>query len=275
MTVITGVVDRTENTRHITISNQRSQVTGELIGIFDGRRTRPLSAIDSIMLHQTGFFQSARGNNVAAYDHMIAHFVVLPNGTILQLRDLEARLNSIAKDYGLHVEFVGCFNNDSFDCARYRSYLADETSRRERPTRCNPAVVTRSRGDIPTLEQIRAGRQLISTLVAFPAIADQIDYILAHRQLSTLSRANCPGPHIWYNVGHWAETSPTLSLSSGRRRARAIPTSWTDPRFVIPLPCAETGSSGEYSPRQRLTPRSEEITAFACRKQTTTGIAAV
>lgn len=273
MTVISGVIDRTEHTRHITISNQRSSVTGELIGIFDGRRTRPLSAIDSIMLHQTGFFQSARGNNVGAYDHMIAHFVVLPNGTILQLRDLETRLNSIAKDYGLHIEFVGCFNTDTFDCTRYRSYLADESSRRERPTRCMNSVVTRSRGDVPTLEQIRAGRQLITTLVNFPAIADQIEYILAHRQLSTISRGNCPGPHIWYNVGHWAENEPSLNLSSARRRASAIPSSWRDPRFVIPIPCGDSAS--EYSPRQRLAPRPEEITAFACRKQTTTGMTVV
>ncbi|WP_031432425.1 peptidoglycan recognition protein family protein [Methylomarinum vadi] len=169
MTVITGVVDRTEHTRRITISNQRSARTGELISIFDGRRTRPLAAIDSIMLHQTGFFQSARGNNIAAYDHMIAHFTVLPNGTVLQLRDLEARLNSIAKDYGLHIEFVGCFNDDSFDCARYRGYLADESSRRSRPSRCMNSVVTRSHGDVPTLEQIRAGRQLITTLVNYPS----------------------------------------------------------------------------------------------------------
>ncbi|WP_031432423.1 hypothetical protein [Methylomarinum vadi] len=98
---------------------------------------------------------------------------------------------------------------------------------------------------------------------------------MAHRQLSTLSRGNCPGPHIWYNVGHWAENEPTLNLSSGRRRAAAIPSAWQDPRFVIPLPCAASDAGSEYSPRQRLTPRPEEVTAFACRKQTTAGLSVV
>lgn len=235
MTVLAGVTDRTEHTRSIEHSSQVSRTTGERIGIFDGRRTRALTGIDAILLHQTGFWQSARGNDVAAYDRMIAHFAILPDGNVLQLRDLEARLNSASQDYGVDIEVVGCFNDDRFDPAVWQSHLAEG---RARPRGCTPYAVSHSQGELPTLAQIEAGRRLIAALVSLDPIRGQIRYILAHRQVTRISRENCPGPHVWYNLGHWAGAQWHLS-STRRASNRPIPAAWQDPRFAVPPPCPD------------------------------------
>lgn len=238
MTVLTGVTDRTEHTRAIEFSNQTSRTTGERIGIFDRRRSRPLSGLDAIILHQTGFWQSARGNDPGAYDRMIAHFVVLPDGNVLQLRELEARLNSASQDYGVDIELVGCFNDDRFDCAAWQRHPAEG---RARPRGCSPYVVSHSQGEIPSLSQIEAGRRLIAALISHDPIQGRIRYILAHRQVTRISRENCPGPHVWYNLGHWAETQ--WRLSSARRAAdRPIPPTWQESRFAVPAPCTYASS---------------------------------
>lgn len=261
MTVLSGFVDRTEHTRSITLSNQVSQRTGERIGIFDGPRTRALSGVDAIILHQTGFWQSARGDNPAAYDRMIAHFVILPNGTVLQLRELEARLNSASQNYGVDIEVVGCFNAESFDCEIWRSSI---TEGRERPRGCSPYAVTHSLGELPTLAQIEAGRRLIAALTDLEPIRGQIRYILAHRQVTRISRENCPGPHVWYNLGHWAETR--WQMSSSRRAAdRTIPPSWQDSRFAIPAPCTRS-TAGPLQGPNAASRIAEGIYALAQRR---------
>lgn len=267
MTIVSGVVDRTNQTRSITHSNQYSAETGERIGIFDGAETRPLANVDAIILHQTGYWQASRGNDVGAYDHTIAHFVILPNGTVLQIRDLEARLNSVSANYGLDIEVVGCFNSDRFDCETYRRNMAEG---RERPRRCTPRAVSRSQAEVPGRAQIDAGRRLIAAITDHEAMPDQVHYILAHRQLSSLSRENCPGPHLWYNLGHWAVTRWRMS-SSRHRRNRAIPPAWENPRFAIPLPCPPIRTDDQAG-QQRLETGPAGVYAAARRRPGTTGM---
>jgi hypothetical protein len=251
MTVLAGVTDRTPHTGSIERSGQRNPETGEPIPVFRGRRSRPLAGIDSIVLHQTGFWQSARGDDLSAYDRMIAHFVLLPNGTVLQLRELEARLNSASLDYGVDIEVVGCFNDDSFDCETYRRLRAAGF---ERPRGCSLHAMTHCQGELPSLAQIESGRRLIGALAELEAIPDRIRYILAHRQITGMGRGNCPGPHLWYNLGHWAETrmTPRRLSSSRRSRDRPIPPTWQDGRFALPPSCtlgADAPMPGEASRR--------------------------
>lgn len=246
-----NLIDRTGETRGITESRQRSRRTGEFIPIFRGARTREPGDIDSIVLHQTSFSQSARGNRIDRYDHTIAHFVVLPNGTVLQLRALETRLNSIAADNGIHIEFVGLFYDDRFTCRMLRR--------------------RRSRRELPTISQIHDGRELLTYLRSLEPIRGQLRYILAHRQITTMGsdRDNCPGPHIWYNLGKWAVD--TLGMSSARSEARPIPPSWEDPRFQIPPPC-DPPDSGRLAARGQPLPRPEGVSAYGFRKPRPEGL---
>jgi hypothetical protein len=270
MTVLSGVVDRTEHTRGITESRQESSIRpGTFKSIFaDGRRTRSLGEIDTIVLHQTWYWQTLRGNDVTAYDHTIAHFVVLPKGgEIIQLRDIDVRLNNVLPTHGVHIEIVGCFNSDSFDCHAYRRNEAAGllyTGGRLHAT-------LRSRAEVPRVRQIQATRRLIAALVSHDPIMGQINCILAHRQVTSMGsgRANCPGPHIWYNVGEWARRE--WHLDSGCHRAQTIPVSWQNPRFTIPLPCPPIPEE-ERAARGRVAPRREGVRSFAYRDRTTTGL---
>lgn len=254
------LIDRTEQTRHITQSNQRSQETGERLSMFNSRsRTRALSDIDSIVLHQTGYFQSARGNRIDAYDYTIAHFVVLPILYVIQVRPLETRLNSIASDYGIHIEFVGCFYSDRYDC---------RSTRRTRPRgRCTAGLIRRGGGEFPLMDQVLNGQDLMRYLVSLPSLNGSIEHVLAHRQLSTIHRENCPGPHIWYNLGRWAVNSLGLSDSrpNTRPHMRTIPPSWNDGRFQIPTPCARA-STAPRGGRGRLSSRPEGVASYATRQ---------
>jgi len=270
MTVISGFTDRTEYTRAITESRQLGSTPGTFKSIFaNGSRTRSLSDIDAIVLHQTGYWQRSRGNDVTAYDHTIAHFVVLPKGgVVLQVRDLEVRLNNVIPTHGVHIEIVGCFNSDSFDCNAYRRNQARGRLR----TGGRVGASLRSRAEVPHLTQIQATRRLIAALVSHDPIMGQINCILAHRQVTTMGggRANCPGPHIWYNLGEWARRE--WHLSTNCHRAQPIPASWQNSRFVIPIPCPPI-TEEERADRGRVAPRQEGIRSFAYRYQKPTGMA--
>ena len=193
------IIDRTrEASRHTTnasgtriLSNQASR--------------RSLQRINTIVLHQT--WQPslcARGNAVDLYDRVIAHYVVTANGTILQVRNLEALLNDSWGGRAVHIEFVGNFVN------------AEGSSGTEQPT----------------ISQIRSGRALVSHLFkGIPEIALQIHHIVAHAQISNMHRGNCPGPHIWRNIAKWAKDMH--GLGSNPRGARPVSPDWEDPRFDI------------------------------------------
>ena len=253
------LIDRTSNTEHITHSRQRSERTGEFLSIFNSHaQTRPLHGIDSIVLNQTGYFQSARGNRLDGYDHTIAHFVVLPILYVIQVRPLESRLNSIASDYGIHIEFVGCFYDDNYDC--------NNPPRRRPCGRCTANLIRRGGGELPLYDQILNGQDLIRYLTRHPTLNGSIRHILAHKQLTTIQRENCPGPHIWNNIGRWARRNENLSeIRPGTRpNMRPIPPLWNNERFRIPTPCM-SASRDLLSIRGRLSSRPEGTTSFAVR----------
>ncbi len=237
------LVDRTEHTANITSSRQRSKETGRFLRIFQDpdNRTRPISGIDSIVLHQTGFLHSARGNRESAYDHTIAHFVVMQNGVVLKVRDIDVRLNNILALEGIHIEIVG-----KFWSIRHRDFcrLRESSSR-----------------DFPSMEQILAVRDLIGYLVnSFPETGVKIEFLLAHAQVTTRSKPNCPGPHIWFNIARWALTK--YQLSSGGHGARSVALDWEDARFRLPLVCDEE----PMAHRDRLIVRPDGLLAYSHRR---------
>lgn len=151
----------------------------------DGWCVRDLSKIYALVLHQTAFSWE---NRVEKYDPVTAHFVIIPDGRVIQLHPLEAYLYSSdgLNSGSVAVEFVGNFPN-----TRGKWWRGDKFGKH-----------------IPTPEQIRAGRGLVRHL------KEQIGltHVLAHRQ-SSRAKANDPGPHIWKGVGQWA--LDTLGLSDG------------------------------------------------------------
>src|SRR6476659_10080717 len=72
---------------------------------------RKSAQIDSVVLHQTSF---SRGSVPDNYLSVHAHFVVLPNGSIVQLHPVEAYLvaSSAFNDDAISVEFVGNFPDE-------------------------------------------------------------------------------------------------------------------------------------------------------------------
>jgi len=165
------------------------------------KKVRNIEDIYALVLHQTGF---SRKNKLEKYDKVTAHFVILPNGTILQLHPLTAYLwasNGFNKG-SVAVEFVGNFPSVRGRCYKKEKFGCNEVSK----------------------EQIQAGRKLIKYLIKKIGMT----HILAHRQSSGL-RSNDPGPDLWYSVGQWGINKFALKdggynfkIGSGR----AIPDSW-------------------------------------------------
>lgn len=147
----------------------------------DKRKGKPrdMNKVYALVLHQTAGSQKNMPAN--RYDDVTAHFVIKPNGQILQLHPLTARLNASNgfNTGSVAVEFAG-----NFPDTRGKRYVY--------PNGASPQGVL-------TAEQIKAGRCLVRYLMKNM----NLTHILAHRQ-SSASRENDPGPDIWYHVGQWA-----------------------------------------------------------------------
>lgn len=162
---------------------------------------RDPASVTALVLHQMAF---SRGNDPAKYDKVTAHFVILPNGHTAQLHPASAILwasNGFNK-LTVAVEFAGNFPNVKGRCWKPEKFGCHRV----------------------TPEQIAAGRNLIRHLVATLGIR----HVLAHRQ-SSASRANDPGPDLWYHVGQWAvdmlglsDGGPGFKIGSGN----PIPSEW-------------------------------------------------
>lgn len=139
------------------------------------KRHLRVGTIDAVVLHQTGF---TRGLDPRRYLKVTAHFVVLADGSVLQLHPLEARL-SASDDFNsrsVSVEFVGNFPSVDGQWWRPSEFGAD----------------------VVTVEQVEAGRELLRELKR-----NGVRFVFAHRQ-SSVSRGNDPGPDLWAGVGQWA-----------------------------------------------------------------------
>lgn len=116
-------------------------------------------------------------------DEIIAHFVILLDGTILYTHDVQYVLNDAGGRKGIDIEFSGHFPH----------------------TRTIPPGALRLSRDA-----IRSGRRLVRYLAS---TIQPLLYIHPHGQVQRGSRGgpgrggkfdSCPGPDVWVNVGEWA-----------------------------------------------------------------------
>lgn len=246
------ILDRTEETAGITHTMDQRHIFAN-----EGRTTtRDPSGINQIVLHHTGF----TGRDDHRFDYVMAHYAVRLNGEIFQLRAHTARLQASAdtrraidiefegsnissrqfRDYLNHLvrtvpesEWVREFEfhmADDFDDNIIMEFLRTHAAADPRgPSVALPAAF------IPPVEQILAGRLLVRYLVE---TVRSIQFIYAHQQIFTEGdRSNCPGPHIWFNVGKWAKDNLGLRNADG---LRPIPVTtgrwqigWEDERFRL------------------------------------------
>ncbi len=177
-------------------------------------KSRDMNKVYALVLHQTAGNQKNEPPN--RYDIVTAHFVIKPNGQILQLHPLSARLNA---SHGLNAGSVAVEFAGNFPDTKGKRYVY--------PSGASP------RGQL-TAEQIEAGRCLVRHLIRTMGLT----HILAHRQ-SRASRANDPGPDIWYSVGQWAvenlglkDGGPNFKVGTGN----PIPDLWRTWGRVKPQP---------------------------------------
>lgn len=144
-------------------------------------RGRPVTDVYALVLHQMGF---SRGSDPTRYDGVTAHYLVLPDGTVVWLHDHTTRLPAASglNEGSVSVEFAGNLPS------------------RARST--NPAHFwnPETKGmDQLTDAQVVGGRGLVTMLRR----QGWLTHILAHRQ-SGPERQNDPGPDIWREIGAWA-----------------------------------------------------------------------
>jgi hypothetical protein len=145
------------------------------------RRTKP---VDAVVLHQMGL---SRGNDVRRYLQVTAHFVILPNGRVVQLHPMSAQLIA-SHDFNYRsvaIEFAGNLRSTR------GQWWSPETHGR----------------DTLTAAQAESGRKLLRELGK-----QGVRFVYGHRQ-SFIQRGNDPGPEIWASVGQWA--IDTLGMSDG------------------------------------------------------------
>lgn len=172
----------------------------------DLRKKLEREKIRALVLHQMAF---SRGNDVERYDDVVAHYAILPNGTILRLHPDSAYLFASGgfNRYSVAVEFAGNFPNEQGRCWQ--------------PPGGNNGCHTL------THFQVAAGQCLVRHLIKNLGITE----VLAHRQ-SSGQRDNDPGPAVWLAVGQWAvntlglgDGGPGFKIGSGK----PIPPSWRVP----------------------------------------------
>ena len=186
------IIDRTK----ITSSIYRTRNGRNIYSHGNPAARRQVAAIDAIILHQTAFVSGS----VERFDYVIANYIVMQDGRVLSVRHVDAALNSIGTNQrAIDIEFVGNYPN-----AR---------------------AVRRAAGSalfLPSAAQIKAGRELVAYLKGRHGTGN----IFGHVQFTP---KNCPGPHLWYNVGEWAVRN---GFSSSRRGGR-IPRQWKDASLQI------------------------------------------
>lgn len=173
------------------------------------RSSTPARRITRIVLHQTAGHAHTASDLPGAetdgdihshhrVDEIIAHFIVMQDGTVVYTHDVAFGLNDAGAAHGIDIEFAGHFPGDT----RHTTERLSE-------------------------DAILAGRALIYCL------AQQIDTLATihpHGQLQADKRRSCPGPDVWVNVGLWAINHPILGLSS-RSSGGTIDPAQEDPAY--------------------------------------------
>lgn len=198
-----GIEDWTQQARTSDCTRQRG---------FNCRSgARPLTQIDSIILHQTAGSTSTDPNRFLSIP---IHYVVLSNGRILQLYPETDYINHAGSfnRWSVGIEFAGTFANDRGQCWMGGRYV--NRGNTSRGITCGE----------PTAAQIAAGRRLVT---AISQKVPTVRWVLAHRQ-STSSRTNDPGPSIWLQVGEWAKRNLPFGIADNyyEGTGKTIPDSW-------------------------------------------------
>src|SRR5262245_38855176 len=124
-------------------------------------------------------------------DEIIAHFIVMQDGTVVYTHDIAFGLNDAGAGHGIDIEFAGRFPGDP----QHTTVRLSE-------------------------DAILAGRALVYCL------KEQISTIVTihpHGQFQASKRRSCPGPDVWVNVGMWAVSHPAMGLSSHSREGTIDP----------------------------------------------------
>lgn len=175
-------------------------------------RTRPLSEIRAVVLHQVGF--DTWKESSPSWCRVKAHFVVLRSGAILQLHPITARMRYGCGPNGnrvaINVELAGNYP---------LSYRAGKPSY-WKPEKFGRSVLS----DSPA--QVEAARALLASLAAqVPGLQ-----VGAHRQLEKL-KSGCCGPDIWREVGQYGIDflgMPAMPTKGGLD----IPDDWRTPSLL-------------------------------------------
>lgn len=149
-------------------------------------RTRPLSEIRAVVLHQVGF--DTWEESSPSWARIKAHLVVLQSGAVLQLHPITARMRWGCGPNGnrtsINVELAGNYPLSYNRAGKPRYWKPDKFGRS-------------TLSDSPA--QVEAARALLASL------AEQVPglEVGAHRQLEKL-KSGCCGPDIWSEVGQYA-----------------------------------------------------------------------
>jgi peptidoglycan hydrolase-like protein with peptidoglycan-binding domain len=184
---------------------------------------RDRKSVNALVLRQMGCCFKVK-DPLTRFLKMDPHFVILPDGRILQLHPIAAHTlasNGFNKDV-VAVEFAGNFPN-----TRGNWWNEKEAGKNQ-----------------VTKEQIEAGRHLARHLIRTMGLT----HIHAHRQ-SSATRENDPGPDIWYHVGQWAVDN--LGLKDGgpgykRDGGNPIPDLWRNWGKAKPNPELEAETGEEF-----------------------------
>ena len=139
---------------------------------------------------------------------MVAHFVVLKDGTIHQLHPISHKLDASSKlnDNTIAIEFGGLFIwGDKFGKTFYGKITKNKGTDKEKTIKLTY--------EIPTIEQIDAGRALIKYLKDHSGT--NISNIFAHAH-GKEQKPNCCGVHIWQNIGLWGVHKLNLKVEGTR-----------------------------------------------------------
>jgi peptidoglycan hydrolase-like protein with peptidoglycan-binding domain len=192
------------------------------------KKQRDPKSVYALVLHQMACCFK-RKDPLKSYLRTNSHFVILPDGKILQLHPISAYLWA---SHGFNkgsvaVEFAG-----NFPSTRGKWWKGDKYGQNQ-----------------VTPEQIEAGRYLVRHLIRTMGLT----HVLAHRQSSAM-RENDPGPDIWYHVGQWAidnhglkDGGPGFKVGDGH----TIPDLWRTWGKAKPQPELEEEIDPESSMHER------------------------
>ncbi|GGC26486.1 hypothetical protein GCM10011371_12570 [Novosphingobium marinum] len=169
------IIDRTAETAQIFQTRNGRNIFSH--GRNDARR--PTGNLQGVILHQTAFVS----HDMARMNYIIANYIVMQDGRILKVRDPSMMLNSIGTNRrSIDIEFVGRYPDAR---TAHRAHGAGG----------------------PPPAQVMQGRALVKHLKETYGLT----HVYAHVQFTV---KNCPGPHLWYNVGRWAMDDLGMATAS-------------------------------------------------------------